>query len=301
MKKTLIIGSTVVDVIVNLVDSLPKTGEDVHVRSQHMSLGGCAYNVSDSIRHFQIPYILFSPVGTGVYGDFVREGLKEKGISSPIPSPSEENGCCYCLVEKGGERSFICYRGAEYRFQKEWFALIDTDEIDTVYICGLEIEEPTGVHIVEFLEQNPKLTVFFAPGPRLKVIDPSLAERIYKCSPILHLNENEALEASRASTISQASAFLYEKTHNAVIITLGEKGCYYFDGTCEEVIPPVPTIQADTIGAGDSHIGSVIACLKKGDRLQEAIAKANRVSSAVVASPSALLPDHEFARLGLLD
>ena len=39
MKKALIIGSTVVDVIVNLVDSLPKTGEDVHVRSQHMSLG----------------------------------------------------------------------------------------------------------------------------------------------------------------------------------------------------------------------------------------------------------------------
>ena len=70
MKKALIIGSTVVDVIVNLVDSLPKTGEDVHVRSQHMSLGGCAYNVSDSVRHFQVPYILFSPVGTGVYGYF---------------------------------------------------------------------------------------------------------------------------------------------------------------------------------------------------------------------------------------
>ena len=50
MKKALIIGSTVVDVIVNLVDSLPTTGEDVHVRSQHMSLGGCAYNVSDSVR-----------------------------------------------------------------------------------------------------------------------------------------------------------------------------------------------------------------------------------------------------------
>ena len=58
-EKALIIGSTVVDVIVNLVDSLPTTGEDVHVRSQHMSLGGCAYNVSDSVRHFQVPYILF--------------------------------------------------------------------------------------------------------------------------------------------------------------------------------------------------------------------------------------------------
>ena len=71
MKKVLVIGSTVVDVVVNLVDHLPKTGEDVHIRSQHMSLGGCAYNVSDSIRHFQVPYILFSPIGTGVYGNFI--------------------------------------------------------------------------------------------------------------------------------------------------------------------------------------------------------------------------------------
>lgn len=297
MKKALIIGSTVVDVIVNLVDSLPTTGEDVHVRSQHMSLGGCAYNVSDSVRHFQVPYILFSPVGTGVYGYFVREELKKKGISSPIPSPDMDNGCCYCFVEKSGERTFISYHGAEYLFQKDWFDLIDTEEIDSVYICGLEIEEVTGSNVVEFLEKNPELTVFFAPGPRLTVINPALVNRIYNLSPILHLNETEALEVSQKSSVSEAGAYLYNKTHNTVIITLGEKGCYYFDGTTEETIPPVPTTQVDTIGAGDSHIGAVIACLKKGDSLHDAIAKANRVSSAVVATPSAILPDEEFARL----
>ena len=136
MKKVLIIGSTVVDIIVNLVDSLPKTGEDVHIRSQHMSLGGCAYNVSDSVRHFQVPYILFSPVGQGVYGHFVREELKKRGISSPIPSPDAENGCCYCFVEKSGERSFISYHGAEYLFEKSWFDLIDVSEIDKIELSG---------------------------------------------------------------------------------------------------------------------------------------------------------------------
>ena len=287
MKKALIIGSTVVDVIVNLVGSLPRTGEDVHVRTQHMSLGGCAYNVSDSVRHFQVPYILFSPVGTGVYGYFVREELKKKGIASPIPSPNMDNGCCYCFVEKSGERTFISYHGAEYLFRKDWFDLIDPEEIDSVYICGLEIEEVTGNNVVEFLEKNPQLTVFFAPGPRLTVIDQALVNRIYNLSPILHLNETEALDASGKATVSEAGAYLYSKTHNTVIITLGEEGCYYFDGTAEEIIPPVPTTQADTIGAGDSHIGSVIACLKKGDR----------VSSAVVSTPSAILPDEEFAKL----
>lgn len=300
MKKVLVIGSTVVDVIVALEDHLPRTGEDVHVRRQHMSLGGCAYNVSDSIRHFQVPYTLFSPVGTGIYGHFVREELKKRGIVSPIPTPDQENGCCYCFVESSGERTFISYHGAEYLFQKEWFEALPVEEIDTVYICGLEIEETTGPFIVDFLEQNPQLNIFFAPGPRLTVIDPVLLKRIYQLSPILHLNETEALDVTQADTISQAAACLYEKTNNTVIITLGEKGCFYFDGATQEIIPPVPCHQADTIGAGDSHIGSVIACLKKGDTLRDAIAKANCVSSAVVGTSSALLPDEEFQKLKLL-
>lgn len=84
MKKILVIGSTVVDVIIELMERLPKTGEDVHVRRQQMSLGGCAFNVSDSIRHFQVPYILFSPVGTGIYGYFVREELKKEAFLLPF-------------------------------------------------------------------------------------------------------------------------------------------------------------------------------------------------------------------------
>lgn len=300
MKKVLVIGSTVVDVIVNLVEHLPKTGEDVHVRSQHMSLGGCAYNVSDSIRHFQVPYILFSPVGTGVYGYFVREELKKRNISTPIPTPNQDNGCCYCFVESTGERTFISYHGAEYLFQREWFELVPLEEIDTVYICGLEIEEVTGELVIEFLEKNPKLHIFFAPGPRLTIINPQLVERLYRLSPILHLNETEALEVSGKATVSQAAAHLYGKTNNTVIVTLGEKGCYYFDGQNEEIIPAVPTEQIDTIGAGDSHIGSVIACLKRGDALPRAIQKANLVSSRVVGASGALLSDEDFEKLNLI-
>ena len=51
MNQTLVIGSAVVDVIVR-VEHLPKCGEDVHVSSQSRSLGGCAYLVSDILRHF---------------------------------------------------------------------------------------------------------------------------------------------------------------------------------------------------------------------------------------------------------
>ena len=43
MKPALIIGSTCVDVIIN-IHHLPKTEEDIHPTSQSMAIGGCAFN-----------------------------------------------------------------------------------------------------------------------------------------------------------------------------------------------------------------------------------------------------------------
>ena len=80
-KKILIIGSTCVDIIIN-VDHLPKTEEDIHPFSQSMALGGCAYNAANIIRQFGAPHTFISPVGTGVYGDYVRKELKQKGFQT---------------------------------------------------------------------------------------------------------------------------------------------------------------------------------------------------------------------------
>ena len=190
MKKVLVIGSTVADIIIN-VDYLPTTAQDIHIKSQTMALGGCAYNVSDMIRHFNIPYTLFSPVGTGLYGDFVRNQLAAKGLASPMPTPDQNNGCCYCFVEESGERTFIVEHGAEYLFYKEWFDHLKIEKISGVYICGLEIEDKTGDTIVEFLEAHPKLPVYFGPGPRLNRIDGELMSRIFALHPMVHLNEDE--------------------------------------------------------------------------------------------------------------
>ena len=298
MKKILVIGSAVVDVIINL-NHLPGKSEDVHVKSQTMSLGGCAYNTSDIIRHFGVPYIPFFPVGTGAYGAFVKTHLAMRGITSPIPTPDSENGCCYCFVEEDGERTFISYHGAEYRFQRSWFDTLDSDTIDSVYICGLEIEEPTGVNIVDYLELHPEFRIVFAPGPRLRKIKPELMKRVFDLHPILHLNKEEALAYTEKYSLEEAGRYLYQLSENAVIITLGKEGCYYFDGKEEATIPGVPAVQIDTIGAGDSHVGAVMACMQMGKSLPESISIANRISSKVVETRGALLSEKEFASLNL--
>ncbi len=293
MKKILIIGSATVDVVVRL-DHLPVKSEDVHVLRQEMRLGGCAYNVSDIIRHMQIPYIPFFAVGSGAYGDFVRNEFSRLGIHTPIPSPAEENGCCYCFVEADGERTFASYHGAEYRFYPEWFDLLDPSEIGSVYICGLEIEEITGCHIIAFLEQHPDIQIYFAPGPRLEKIDPDLMRRLFALHPVLHLNESEAISYTHSADFRQAAAALYQETGNTVFVTLGRDGCYYHAGDDTALIPGEPVQQVDTIGAGDSHIGALMGALAEGMSLTEAVRFSNHVSAAVVMTSGATLSDRQF-------
>ena len=173
MKKVLVIGSTVADVIIRL-DKLPTTGGDVNVRGQKMSMGGCAFNVSQAIAYFDVPYLLFSPIGTGIYADYIRKEIAGMEVTRAELNPDEPNGCCYCLVEDDGERTFICDHGTEYKFKEEWYKNLDPNDFDCAYICGLEIEEDTGDFIIDFLE-NSHIPFYFAPGPRINEIEKTVA------------------------------------------------------------------------------------------------------------------------------
>lgn len=296
-KNIMVIGSTCVDIIIN-IDHLPKTEEDIHPSSQSLALGGCAYNVASMIKLFHAPLTLISPVGTGFYGDYVARELEGNGFPVAVRVPDQENGCCYCLVEAGGERTFMSYHGAEYTFRKEWMEQFNHAKFDMVYVCGLEIEEPTGMELIEYLEEHPERELFYAPGPRGIRISPEKTNRIYALHPVLHINEPETKSLSGCSSIEEAALKLFSLTSNTVIITLGERGTYCRERTGKTYyVDGIPSIVVDTIGAGDSHIGAVMASLSMGKCLEEAIAIANTAASAVVGVKGASLTQEEFERL----
>lgn len=297
-KKLLFIGSTCVDVRIN-IDHLPATAEDVNVDSQHMALGGCAFNASEIARLLGVPYTLFSPVGTGAYGDFVRHELTGRGVCTPIPPVQRDNGCCYCFVERGGERTFLSYHGAEYAFDAAWFDALDACEYDMAYVCGLEIEEPTGAAIIDFLEHHRELTVFFAPGSRISHITHDRMMRLLALHPVLHLNEEEVRCAARelcgvcSEDPTRAADAISGKFDVTVVVTLGADGCLYERAGERGCIASEPVHVVDTIGAGDSHVGAMMCALKHGLSLEEALRVANRVAAATVQTAGAT-PDARF-------
>lgn len=289
MKKVLVIGSTVVDIIIRL-NVLPTTGVDINLRWQKMSLGGCAFNVSQAIAYFDVPYVLFSPIGTGIYADYVAKELAKINVPRAELNPEEPNGCCYCLVEDDGERSFICEHGAEYRYKKEWFDELNPDDFDCAYICGLEMEEETGDVVIDFLRKTG-IPVYFAPGPRINEIDRNKMNRIFALNPILHVNKTEALSFTGTNTLREAGEELMKLTNNTVVITDGEKGscCLSYKDRIWYEVPGFKAEVVDTIGAGDSHIGTFIAQRQLGKDIAESLTEANRIASLIVQSEGARL------------
>ena len=67
MKQILVIGSTVVDILLN-IPFIPRPGEDVNITASEYRIGGCAYNVYKTLTLFDSPALLCSPVGSGVFG-----------------------------------------------------------------------------------------------------------------------------------------------------------------------------------------------------------------------------------------
>ena len=297
-KPILVIGSTCVDIIIN-IHHLPVTEENIRPTSQSMALGGCAFNAANILRQAGAEFTFISPVGGGVYGDYVGKCLAERGFPIQVRVPERENGCCYCLVEEGGERTFMSYHGVEYTFKKEWMAGCQAQDYGMVYVCGLEVEEDTGEELVDWLAENPGPEIFFAPGPRVGRIPRERLERLLSLHPVLHINEQESRILSGCEDVRQAAEQIRERTGNSVIVTLGGEGAFCLEsrerGGRLVTAPAVPAQVADTIGAGDSHIGALMACLQRGMDMEAALKKANQISSAVVGVKGASLED-EAAR-----
>lgn len=295
MAKVLFIGSACVDITIN-VDHLPTREEDVNPKGQFFSMGGCAFNASEIARQLKIPYSLFSPVGKGVYGEYVRKELASRGIKPMIES-DEENGCCYCIVDEEGYRTFLAIHGTEYLFQKQWFSALNMHDYDYIYVCGLELEEKTGNIILDFLRRQENKTIFFAPGSRIEHLPRTIIESISSLRPIVHLNKREA--GIYAGQNEHRIEKIHEMTGRPVIMTDGANPVTVIENHNVYQVETVRAKQVDGTGAGDAHIGAIISFLHQGFSLKEAVKKANRISAAVCGVKGAGLSEEQFQRITL--
>ena len=138
--KILVLGNAIVDVILN-IKHLPQTGDDIYCQKQAVNIGGCAYNVATILKHFHVNHDLVVPIGEGSYATMIKQELIHEGYQLHIQDDRADNGYCLCLVEEGGERTFITVPGIEKDYKLEWLSQLDASNYEAVYLSGYEKEK----------------------------------------------------------------------------------------------------------------------------------------------------------------
>lgn len=291
MNKALVLGAAFVDVVID-VPRLPFSGGDVTGELKSYHVGGSAFNVYGAIRHANQSANLFVPVGVGQYADRVRKHLLNKNIPLSLPVSGADNGWDLSLVEPDGERSFLTINGIEQQWDTTWFDRINMTDYQYIYISGYELENLKSAQVIlEALEHKAMdAYVLFDTSPRIGRISSSVLEELLSDHVIVHCNADEIGQIMpEGDSVKDKAQRIYSLTHSPVIITLGSKGTYLYDGRVEETIPAEHVTVVNTIGAGDTHCGGVIAGLMTGMSLQEAISQANHLAAQVVQLESGSL------------
>lgn len=281
-KQTLIIGAAVLDILVK-VDSLPRTGEDATGDLQKVAVGGCAYNVSRVMNALGCGHLLLAPVGKGLHAKIIKADFARHGIEKTIEEDSGDNGWDISFIEKSGERTFLTIPGIEKRWKASWFDLIDIGNYDFFYVSGYELEGDSGPVILDALKKRkPGSMLLFDASPRVSYIGRELLDEIVVPGTLIHCNRDEMKAlAPSADSVEHAAETLYARTHDPVVITLGEAGCYFRDNKDKGFVPGNKVDVADTIGAGDAHCAGLICALSAGRNIREAARFANGVAAKV--------------------
>ncbi len=277
-----LIGAAVVDIVTE-TPCLPTRGGDLALQEKGIHVGGCALNIAIALKRLGLESLNALPIGQGKWAELIRHAMQEKGVVSSLENPAGDNGWCLALVEPDGERTFLSVSGVENEWRREHLATLDLAADAIVYLSGYQLASASGGELVAWLETLPTTTELFIDfGPRIGDIDTGLFARLMALKPIVSLNRQEAAHFA----MQESQAFVaqwFSRYACPLILRLDSDGALFNSGDAYGMVAPFAATVVDTIGAGDTHAGGVLAGLSSGWDLADAVLLGNALASYVVS------------------
>ena len=286
MKKILVIGSANADMVVKS-PKMPALGETVIGSDSFVGAGGKGLNQAIAVKKLGGDVRFVGALGKDANGEMLRGKLESYDIPATCLECEDCSTGCAMIVVVGGDNFIVVDEGANARLTPD---VIDgvAKYINEVDIVLIQYEIP-----IESIMRIAELT---AKSKALLAVNPApfkaLPKEFYKNVDLLVPNEHEAhgltgiYPSDEASARAALEALLALGVKTA-IITLGERGCVYNDGSEVLFCPAVKTVAVDTTSAGDSFIGALCVRLSALDTLGDAVRYATRVSSITVSRAGA--------------
>ena|SRR5579883_1508114 len=291
--RLLVAGSLNMDFVVRVAE-LPAPGQTVLGRGFVMVPGGKGANQAAAAGRLgagRIAVQMAGRVGLDLFADSLKASLAANSVdvSTVNASRQDPTGTAFIWVDQSGQNSIVVAAGANGRFtaadipplrpalQRSAWALVQLETpLDAV---------TSFLHLAR--ESGAKTMLDPAPAQRL-------AGAILSNVDLLTPNETEACllldrPATRV-TPDDAPALakaLLQLGPRAVVLKLGDQGCYYCDAQTSFHVPAFRVNAVDTTAAGDTFNAALAVALTEGQELTEALRFANAAAALSVTRAGA--------------
>lgn len=291
----LVIGSAGMDIKGQAAGDLlweqPNIG---HVRQ---SVGGVARNIAENLARLEVETVLLSAVGKDLGGRRVLKQTSASGVDcSHVRQLKKARTSTFLAILKPNGELLVAISDFEC-----------IKSIDHEYLLGHEpLFADASMIVIDATLTEEALEVVFDLARRYQVrvcadpTTPILAGRLCSYIPFLYFVVPNAAEtaticglpetAHDRETGIQAARQLVAMGAEIAVVTMGEKGLAYADGSGGGFVPAVHTRVVDSTGAGDALTGAVIFGLVNDVPLDEALRLGVTAASLTLQTPATVIP-----------
>jgi len=273
-------------------DEIPVPGKTVLGKKYIIGPGGKGSNQAIAAARAGGDVSFVTKLGKDNYADMALKLYQEAGVNTQaVILDSELNtGAAGILInQKTGENAINVISGAagtiDQKFIEDNLSIIKNSKI---FLTQLETPLDASLYALKIAKENGCTTIL-NPAPAR-----NLPKDCFKNIDFFTPNETEASFFINQSIESEkdcqiAAEVLLDKGVKNILITLGDKGCF-FKNQEEEFLLPVKKLSVpvvDTTGAGDAFNGAFSVALSKNKNYKEAIEFANLVAGISVTREGA--------------
>jgi len=283
MKQIVVVGSTNTDMVVKAA-RIPAPGETILGGRFLMNPGGKGANQAVAAARLGAEVVFIAKVGDDLFGREAKALFAKENICTDyvLTDPSEPSGVALIMVDAKGENCIAVASGANGTLMPE-----DIEGLEGVIaqsdLLLMQLETPLEtVRYAADVAVNLGVPVILNPAPACE-----LPSDLYDCLEVITPNESEAELLTNIKVTDEASAeaaarVLCDKGVRQVVITMGAKGAYVFDGEDGVMVPAFKVEAVDTTAAGDVFNGALAVALTEELELEEAVRFASKAASISV-------------------
>lgn len=241
--------------------------------------GGAPANVAVGLAKLGIDAGFIGKVGADAFGDFLRETLVQNRVNTDylIADATSRTTLAFVATRSDGMKDITFYRhpGADIQ--------LSPDELDADYIQSAELfhygsvslsHSPSREATLEAIQAAKAGGAMLSYDANLRLMlwdDADDAKRwIWEVLPyadVVKISEEEWEFIMGDVSFATGAKRILEQGASLVVVTLGEKGCYYTNGSAEGAVDGFAVNAVDTLGAGDAFVAAMLSQLVPHENL----------------------------------